>query len=367
MHEVRLARRQFIKLGSVFSMSMLMTACSTTPQAVVAPAVLPRLRLMALGGPMLDAERAERGVETLRDMGFSLENLGCVSRRYSRFAGTLDQRLSDLNALAEPDASMPDLLMATRGGFGAVQLLDQLDYPRLCPRLKQHGTILMGYSDNTAVQLALLAKGGVITFSGPMLYGDFARHTLSPFTQRWLSQVLSQPEFSLRVEQPQPLPAVTECRGTLWGGNLSVLTSLIGTPYLPKVPGGILFLEDVGEDVYRVDRMLQQCRLAGVLQQQSAILLGHFSKQRADGFDPDGYTLAEVSQALSRQIGVPVLTGLPIGHVPDIVPLPIGAAATLVADASGFSLSVSGYPTLAHLPAAFLPHIDADIASQAKG
>lgn len=365
MHEVRLARRQFIKLGSVFSMSMLMTACSTTQQPVVAPAVQPRLRLMALGGPMLDAERAERGVETLRNMGFSLENLDCVHRRYSRFAGTLEQRLGDLNALAESDASMPDLLMATRGGFGAVQLLDQLDYARLCPRLKQHGTILMGYSDNTAVQLALLAKGGVTTFSGPMLYGDFAGHTLSSFTQHWLSRVLSQPEFSLRVDQPQS--AVVELRGTLWGGNLSVLSSLIGTPYLPKVPGGILFLEDVGEDVYRVDRMLQQCRLAGVLDQQAAIMLGHFSKQRADGFDPDGYTMAQLSQNLSRQIGVPVLTGLPIGHVPDIVPLPIGAAAHLQSDTGGFSLSVSGYPTLAHLPTAFISHNDADIASQAKG
>jgi muramoyltetrapeptide carboxypeptidase len=361
MNDDRLARRQFLKLSTVISMSTLMTGCANTLLPTSTPSLAcPRLRLMALGGPMIDPVRAQRGVDTLRTMGFALENLDCVTRRHSRFAGSVAERLADLNALAEPDASMPEMIMATRGGYGAVQLLDQIDYARLCPRLRQHGTILMGYSDNTAVQLALLARGNVTTFSGPMLYGDFATASLSAFTQTWLARVLSQPSFTLRVDVPQTTSL--ECGGRLWGGNLSVLSNLIGTPYLPQVPGGILFIEDVGEDVYRVERMLQQCRLAGVLGQQSAILLGHFSRQRVDGFDPGGYTLTQMTQQLSEQIKVPILHGLPVGHVADIVPLPIGAQAQLSADNSGFSLSVSGYPTLAHLPTAFLNPTDLDIS-----
>jgi len=309
----------------------------------------PRLRLVALGGPMNDPERVERGVQALESIGFQLENLTCTSRRDSRFAGSIAQRVADLNVLADPAESMPDLILATRGGYGAVHLLDQLDYARLCPRLKQHGTILMGYSDNTAIQLALLAKGGVTTISGPMLYGDFAAYSLSRFTQAWFRRILTENGFTLRVEGTRP--AAVNCSGTLWGGNLTVLTSLAGSDYLPQISGGILFLEDVGEDLYSVDRMLQQLRLAGVLGKQSAILFGHFSNQRPDGYDPRGYTLARIAQTLSRQIGVPILTGLPVGHVRDIVSLPIGADAQLQSDSSGFSLKVSGYPTLSRLPA----------------
>lgn len=358
-------RRQFLKLGTVISMSTFITGCASTSSIAEATTTSPRLRLIALGGPMKDAVRAARGVDNLRALGFELENLGCMARRCSRFAGSDSQRLADLNQLADPSVPMPDLLMATRGGYGAVRLLDGIDYPDLCPRLKQHGTILMGYSDNTAVQLALLAKGGVVSFSGPMLYGDFAAHSLSSFTQTWFATVLTQPSFTLRVDAPQM--AAASCSGTLWGGNLAVLTSLVGTEYLPEVAGGILFLEDVGEDIYRVERMLQQLKLAGVLEKQSAILLGHFSNQRPDGFDPDGYSLRSMTQALSHQIQVPVFYGLPIGHVPDIVPLPIGAEGQLEADPRGFSLTVRAYPQLKHLPAAFLTRVAAASSLAQKG
>jgi len=366
MKQFEPTRRQFLKLGTVISMSTLITGCaSTSPPLAEASAMPPRLRLIALGGPMKDAVRVARGVDNLRALGFELENLDCTARRSSRFAGSDNERLADLNQLADPSVPMPDLLMATRGGYGAVRLLDEIDYPRLCPRFKQHGSILMGYSDNTAVQLALLAKGGVVSFSGPMLYGDFAAHSLSSFTQHWFSTVLTQPSFTLRVEAPQS--TALSCSGTLWGGNLAVLTSLVGTEYLPDVPGGILFLEDVGEDIYRVERMLQQLKLAGVLGAQSAILLGHFSNQRPDGFDPDGYTMRSMSQALSHQIQVPVFYGLPIGHVPDIIPLPIGAEGHLEADPLGFSLTVSAYPQLKHLPSAFLTRVGAASSPAQKG
>lgn len=335
-------------------MSPLLSACGSLAPAAgdTGSAPASRLRLMALSGPMTDAARAARGVAALGTLGFAIENQACVTRRSGRFAGTDAQRAADLNDLAVADAALPDLVMATRGGFGAVRLLERLDYAALCPRLREAGTAVVGYSDNTAAQLALFARGGLVTFSGPMLYGDFAAETLSPFTLGWLGRVLSSPSFSLRVDEAQP--AAGQWQGTLWGGNLTVLTSLAGTPYLPLVQGGILFLEDVGEDVYRVERMLQQLRLAGVLGRQSAVLMGAFSGQRQDGFDPDGYTMAHLCRSLADQTGIPFLTGLPIGHVRDIVTLPIGAQASLVVDRDGYRLSVDGYPVPARLPGALL-------------
>lgn len=328
-------------------MSTLLSACAT-----VATQAAPVVRLVALGGPMNESSRAQRGVDALQALGFTVDNQVTLTRRASRFAGSVAARADDLNALADPRLPMPDLLLATRGGFGAIQLLEHLDFARLGPRLRASGTLLMGYSDNTTVQLALLAQGGVITLSGPMLYSDFAATQPSAFTMGWLRQVLSSDRFSLRVDAPQ-FAAPTQCAGTLWGGNLTVLTSLLGTPWMPQVPGGILFLEDVGEDVYKVDRLLTQLRLAGVLHQQSAILLGHFSSQRADGFDPGGYTMAQLARQLSAQLQIPVLSGLPIGHVADIVPLPIGAQGQLQSNAQGFTLTVSGYPACKRLPAAW--------------
>jgi muramoyltetrapeptide carboxypeptidase len=176
---------------------------------------------------------------------------------------------------------------------------------------------------------------------------------------QWFRQVLTSPSFTLRVSAPSPvLPAL---EGVLWGGNLSVLCTLIGTPWMPRVSGGILFLEDVGEDVYRVERMLLQLLQTGILASQSAILLGRFSASRPDGYDPQGYTLERMIDAFRARLAVPVLTGLPVGHVPDIVPLPIGARARLTSMATGFALTVSGYPVLARLPAAFQAPASGDL------
>jgi len=344
-------RRLVLKWGAVISMNTLLSACGSPGTPAVAGDA-PVARLMALGGPMIDLPRAERGVAALQAQGFHVDNLAVLTRRQSRFAGSIAERAQDLNALADPATPMPALIIAARGGFGAAQLLAHLDFDHLCPRLRQSGTVLMGYSDNTAVQLALWAKGQVATVSGPMLYGDFAAEPLSAFTMTWLQQALRTGEYALRVDAPQAA-APFKTSGTLWGGNLSVLMTLVGTPWMPDVPGGILFLEDVGEDVYKVDRMLTQLRQAGILGRQSAVLLGQFSEQRKDGFDPDGYTMAALAQTVSRQSGVPVLTGLPIGHVRDIVPLPIGGQGELIAGADGFTLNVRGGPALTRLPAAW--------------
>jgi len=361
MSDMHIARRQFLKLGTLISMSITITACSSAPSSDARATLPARLRLMALGGPVNDTARATRGIDYLRTIGFQVENQECVARRASRFAGSDAERLADLNTLADP---LPDVLLATRGGYGAARLLPNIDYAGLCPRLKQQGTILMGYSDNTAVQLALLARGGVVSFSGPMLYGDFAAPEPSAFMRDWFQQVLTSESFTLRVDAEQA--DVCNVGGILWGGNLSVLTSLVGTPYLPNVPGGILFIEDVGEEVYRVERMLLQLWQSGVLGSQAALLLGQFSGSRPDGYDPDGYTLERMLAGLRERTGLPIVTGLPVGHVADIMPLPIGASARLISEPGGFSLAVQGYPTLKRWPAQFQNN-GSNPLSQVKG
>jgi len=132
----------------------------------------------------------------------------------------------------------------------------------------------------------------------------------------------------------------------LWGGNLAVLTSLIGTPYMPPVQGGILFVEDVNEQPFQVERMLYQLHLSGILAQQQALVLGDFSGGKSYEYD-NGYDLHAVIEQVRSVIGIPVITGLQFGHVPNMLTLPVGADAHLVSDAHGFKLTLSGYPTLA--------------------
>lgn len=304
----------------------------------------PTLRVIAPAGLLQDTKRVERALARFSQSGFVVQNQEALWRRYQHFAGTDDERLADLNVLATTSQPMPNILIATRGGYGAMRLLDRIDYARLCPRLITAGSLLFGYSDTTALQLALLARGGVITFSGPMLNSDFGSSTLSTFTMEGFRRLVTQSVLTVTVDLPQ----VTVCQeeGVLWGGNLSVLTQLVGTPWLPMIKGGILFLEDVGEALYRIERLLLQLYYAGILAQQKAILIGSITQYKPDTYAPQDYTLDAVLNALRQRLTVPILTGLPIGHVPDIISLPIGAHAQLSCTRQGYTLTVQGYPTL---------------------
>jgi muramoyltetrapeptide carboxypeptidase len=231
-----------------------------------------------------------------------------------------------------------------RGGYGAVRILHGLDYDGLQRRLADQPVALVGHSDFTAVQLALLARAGVKTFGGPMLMSDFGAEDLSEFTMQHFWSALTQPTMTVTSNAPQPHTA--DVTGTLWGGNLAVVTSLIGTPYLPPVQGGILFLEDVNEQPFRIERMLYQLHLSGILAQQQALVLGDFSGGKPYDYD-NGYDLHTMIEQVRSVVGIPVITGLQFGHIPNMLTLPVGADAHLVANAHGFKLTLSGYPTLA--------------------
>lgn len=301
------------------------------------------IELIAPSGYPQDPAAIERALQRLHDQGHRIEGVQATGRRYQRFAGTDSERAGELNRLADRARKLPDIVLAVRGGYGAVRLLHGLDYEGLQKRLTGEPVAFVGHSDFTAIQLALLARAGLTTFGGPMLAGDFGAEDLSSFTMDHFWRVLTTRTFTLKVVAPQAQPA--SASGTLWGGNLATVVSLTGTPFMPPVQGGILFIEDVNEQPFRIERMIYQLHLAGILEQQKALVLGCFTGCKQ--FDSDnGYDLNAMIEHVRSVIGIPVITGLPFGHVPNLVTLPVGARAKLEADVDGFELTVDGYPYL---------------------
>jgi len=275
-------------------------------------------------GAVQDAARLRRAASHLRQAGFDVTFDPAAFRRSQRFAGTDAQRIAALERAAAHDAK---IVMIARGGYGLTRLLDALDWRRLA-RADKHW---VGVSDFTAFQLAMLARAGAVTWAGPALvdfgaerFEDVDEVTLGSFREA-MSGELELLGFRYGG------PAGVEARGTLWGGNLTVLCSLLGTPWFPKVKGGILFVEDVNEHPYRIERMLAQLLHAGVLDAQRAVLVGQISRYRLAEHDR-GFDLPVVLKWLRARTRTPILTGLPYGHEMPCVTLPHGARVGLATE-----------------------------------
>ncbi|EBZ0374376.1 muramoyltetrapeptide carboxypeptidase [Salmonella enterica subsp. enterica serovar Newport] len=297
--------------------------------------------LIAPSGYCINQQAALRGVQRLTDAGHQVENDEVIRRRYQRFAGTDTERLADVNSLAS--LTSPDtIVMPVRGGYGASRLLDRIDWQALASRQQRDPLLICGHSDFTAIQAGLLAQANVITFSGPMLAANFGAETLNTFTEQHFWLALHKAQFTVEWQGDGPQ---CDVQGTLWGGNLAMLISLIGTPWMPTIDKGILVLEDVNEHPFRVERMLLQLEYAGILNRQSAIVLGSFSGAAPNEYDA-GYSLESVYAFLRSRLSVPLITGLDFGHEQRTVTLPIGANATLKNTRQGTQLTLSGHPTL---------------------
>ncbi|MGO3743699.1 LD-carboxypeptidase [Kerstersia sp.] len=280
--------------------------------------------VMSPAGAIRDPAVLARGVEHLRALGFTVTLDPAAAGRYQRFSGTDEERLA---AFERARLQPAEIVMATRGGYGLSRLLPYLDWAGWAASGKR----FVGYSDCTAFSLGLLALTGAGSDAGPMVCGDFGAAEPDP---RMTASFLAAREGAALLADFAPLlPAggahgasagALRCEGTLWGGNLALVASLIGTPYLPVVPGGILFLEDIGEAPFRVERMLSQLLHAGILAQQQAILLGRFTES-GDPARQDGHDMAQVFDWLAQQVDTPLIGGLPHGHVPEILTLPVGA------------------------------------------
>ena len=301
------------------------------------------IEIVAPSGYPPDESAAERGIARLRADGHRVVGVEAAQRRYLRFGGTDAQRAQDINRLADPAHPLPDIVLALRGGYGAVRLLDALDYAGLERRLLEARVAICGHSDFTAIQLALFARARIVTFGGPMLTANFGAETMSAFTAEHFWRALESPEFTVRESAAQE--AQVDVSGTLWGGNLAMIASLVGTPFMPRIDDGILFLEDVNEHPYRIERMLHQLHLAGILARQQALVLGDFTGGKLSPYD-NGYDFSAMIAHIRDVTGLPIVTGLRFGHGADLVTLPFGAQARLRAGHDGFALTVTGHPTL---------------------
>ena len=286
------------------------------------------LQLFAPSGVELRGPAVRLARQRLSALGFEVSVDASVRARHQRFAGSDDVRLAALHRIAE---AAPSVAMACRGGYGLTRLLDRIDWPLLA-RSVDRGTRWVGHSDFTALQLGLLAHTGARSWHGPMAADDFGRSD----ADGGVDEVTRDCFAEARSGELEAVGFRTEAgfdglaaRGVLWGGNLAMLQSLLGTPHFPKVRGGILFVEDVAEHPYRVERALLQLQQSGVLARQKAVLLGQFSGWRKSPLDR-GYTLRSMVAQLRSVCPVPVLTGLPFGHVPTKVSLPVGARVQLV-------------------------------------
>lgn len=359
-------RRHFLRTCSAAAGAGLLQACgtgtTTTPQTKTtsttakAKTVQPQqphpprsgnnlLRVVAPSGFAEDPNRVTTGLTRLYNAGFTVTNQQAGSRRYQRFAGSDAQRAADFQEVASGRVETPKVLMGLRGGYGAARILPQIDFASLGARMRERGTLFFGFSDVCAVQLALLAKGNMMSFAGPMVYSEFGKADPSIFTMD--SFIRGTTNNVNIVDVPTIQRADVNVEGTLWGGNLSVLASLAGTPYMPDIQGGILFIEDVSEQPYRIERMLNTLYLSGVLQKQRAIIFGDFRMGTIRDVYDSSYDFSAVVNHISRTAKIPVLTGFPFGHITNKTTFPLGAHAKVRSTGNGgYSVTFSGYPTL---------------------
>ena len=252
--------------------------------------------------------------------------------RWQRFAASDDERLAAVLRMArDPHV---DLAITLRGGYGWTRLLPRIDFAQIASAKKKW----LGYSDFTAFQLAALAHARMITFAGPTVT-DFGAAQPSAFTLEHCFGLLDQSRYEVSCALDGP-DIVTG--GTLWGGNLAIVAHLCGTPHFPVIEGGILFLEDVGETPYRIERMLYQLQHAGILARQRAILLGQFTEY-ALSVNDGGYDIDTAVAHLRDVCRTPVFTGLPFGHVADKLTLPVGGRCDLMVRDGRGTLAFSAY------------------------
>lgn len=280
-----------------------------------------------------DKAAFRRGLARLKALGHEVEVDEAALATHQRFAGDDATRIA---AIGRAAASGADVALISRGGYGLTRILDALPYKTVAKAIAR-GTEFVGLSDFTVFQNALLAKTGAVSWSGPAVGEDFgAEAGPDDIMEACFDDLLSgQGEgtgWRIPARDTEAASGMRSIHGArLWGGNLCVLTSLLGTPYFPAIDKGVLFLEDVGEHPYRIERMLDQLRHGGVLGRQKAILMGQFTGYRKLPNDR-GFSLQTVVERLRSQIKVPVLTGLPFGHVPTKVLLPVGAKVEIAAE-----------------------------------
>ncbi len=298
-----------------------------------------RVALVAPAGPLLERDDIARAVELCRALDYEPVVASHAADRYGYLAGTDTDRLADLNgALRDPSI---DAVWCLRGGYGITRIIDRVDFDAVARKPKA----VIGFSDITALLAGITRRAGVVAFHAPV-----ARSPMPAFSRRHFDRVLTRAEAAGALEPAvQPLGVLVPtaervitlregvAEGTLAGGNLSLLQCLIGTPWFPDLDGAILMLEDVSEDLYRVDRMLAHLRGIGALDRLAGVAIGRFTElTRHTGDGAFGFD--ELLGQYLIPLGIPVVLGLPFGHIEAQWTLPVGVRARLDAGAGGMEL-----------------------------
>jgi muramoyltetrapeptide carboxypeptidase len=314
---------------------------------MIAPARTPRLPravpepcVVGVCAPSGHADPAmlAAGVAYLEDLGHQVVMPEETSAQWRYFAGTDEERVAGFHALVD-DPSV-NLVMAARGGYGFSRLLSRIDWNRVAAS----GKAFCGFSDFTAFNLAAYACANLVTFHGPMLAVDFGRgEELDTFTEQHFWHALRYNDHRVEDISSDHGYDARRIDGLLWGGNLTLLTHLCGTPYFPSIEGGILYVEDFNEQPYAIERHFLQLHHAGVLSRQRAVLLGDFDDCKPSNPHRYPYSMEEVVETLRQVVPVPILTGLPFGHIPRKLTLPFGAPGTVSIREGGYSLRFSGH------------------------
>jgi muramoyltetrapeptide carboxypeptidase len=301
--------------------------------------------LITPGAYVSDPDRLALAARTVQFFGLRVKLGANVGKRLGYLGGTDQERLDDLHAMfRDPEVKA---IWAIRGGYGSTHLLDRIDYGLL----RQNPKIFLGYSDITALHLAIHRHAGLVTFHGPVALADF-----SAYTQTWFRRALfeakplgtlTNPPETNTLRPAHPLRTVRpgQARGRLIGGNLSLISRTLGTPYEIDTTGRILLLEDVDEEPYSIDGMLTQLRLAGKLQAAAGIVFGECHNCRPRDYKPSfesTLSFGEVLDGILGKLAIPVLSGLTFGHTEDQLTLPLGVAAALDADKGELAIEEAG-------------------------
>jgi muramoyltetrapeptide carboxypeptidase len=281
-----------------------------------------------------DPKTVDRSVAALDQLGFKAKLAPNVRKRHGFLAGTDRDRASDLMRMFGD--RRVDAILCIRGGYGTARLLPLLDYGVV----QRNAKIFVGYSDITSLHCAFLVKAGLISFHGPMLNSDFVKPDMPDFTLKSFLRTLTQAAAPGSISQGYRRKTVKilrrgVVRGKLIGGNLSLLCTTLGTPWQPSFKKRILFFEDISEQPYRVDRLLTHLLNSGLLQQLAGIAIGinaECSDPRAKGVKEYRQTIEDVIEERLLPLKIPVVTGLPFGHVPHNATMAVGAEAILDAE-----------------------------------
>ncbi|MBD3386869.1 LD-carboxypeptidase [candidate division KSB1 bacterium] len=332
----RFSRRNFLKSsGAAAILSASMSGSLLGRQDILKP---PKLKagdtvgVISPAGITYEPVRLEIMNDILAALDFKMKAGSHVLDRWGFLAGTDDARASEINAMfADPKVKA---IFTLQGGWGSARLLPLLDYDLI----RRHPKIVLGFSDITSLLIGIYAKTGLCTFHGPT-----ANSTWNDFTVDYLKRLLCQGE-NVYFENPQDkgdhLVAVKnrvctitpgKATGRLVGGNLTVLSAIIGSDYLPNWENHILFLEDIHEDIYRIDRMLTQLKLAGVLDKLTGFIFGKCSDCEPGG-DYSSFTLLEVLNNHIKPLGIPAWYNSMIGHVKNKFTLPVGVRVQIDAE-----------------------------------